>query len=709
MVHVDSDVARSDRCSTRNERIAHASLTGRIPQQRRHKLSPLFAVHQLRLVPATQVTPLACKSSNGSIPLSDESATQRGYGWLRMPIVPFPFLLGAKDTCDAGRGASDQDTGGEREGSQTGNGTATAGSQTGKHTDVNTKRANITETSQHEVADENGAVTERVGRRLDLGELSELLLRYTHAPAEGIEDVAEDKGEGEVVDGPEVANVPEQAVDGVEERDDAEHVAEDESSDANTEPGTVGEGVQRVDGVGLLVELDVDRAGSHRGLGLGHDHLGGSDRGRDGHDGGGDEVSGRDAHLDVSKENRTGDGGETRGENLEDLGIGHEVEEALNQHRVLALADEGRGGGNDSLGTRDAHELEEEPGELANGPRHDAEVREQHDERHEEDDGRERVDEKVVLAGEVTPEEGSTTQLTLGEQVSGSESEPPGNAEESAGFENEKTNDHLQTETGHDGLELNSSAAGRDAVEEGVDKEDTEERASAVAVARLGYLLDAESAAEVEGEKGEPAETNLTVMRDHAPGPGDTGGPSGANGVGKGSLGNVAVVVEEDEKDEEPRPDGGKKAGLTRRRGPSRTYDEADEGKVEGDASGLVGSDGVPELAGTTGLALRVRLDGLDGRTTVVALDVTVGSLVTELLVVDLVVGAFVAGGNVLLSNRRILGELRSLGVRGAGRHDDGCTGLETERSSRDGGSGAAWRRQMQERLRSPGEEAAGL
>lgn len=85
-----------------------------------------------------------------------------------------------------------------------------------------------------------------------------------------------------------------------------------------------------------------------------------------------------------------------------------------------------------------------------------------------------------------------------------------------------------------------------------------------------------------------------------------------------------------------------------------------------------MGSDGVPELAGTTGLALRMRLDGLDGRTTVVALDVTVGSLVTELLVVDLVVGAFVAGGNVLLSNRRILGELRSLGVGGAGRHDDG-------------------------------------
>ncbi len=105
---------------------------------------------------------------------------------------------------------------------------------------------------------------------------------------------------------------------------------------------------------------------------------------------------------------------------------------------------------------------------------------------------------------------------------------------------------------------------------------------------------------------------------------------------------------------------------------PSVTYDEANEGKVKGDASGLVGSDGVPELAGTTGLALRVRLDGLDGRTTVVALEVTVGSLVTEFVVVGLVVGAFVAGGNMLLSKRRILGELRSLGGRGAGRHDDG-------------------------------------
>lgn len=603
-------------------------------------------------------------------------------------------LLGTEDTRDASRRAGDKDTSDQRQRSQSGNSTTTAGSQTGKYTNVDTERTDVTKTGKHEVGDQNRSVRQGVGRGLDLGQVGvsdelvgndlggkelsdakELGLGDTHAPAEWVEDVTEDESEGEVVDGPEVADVGEQTVDGVKERDNAEHVAEDESGNADTEPSTVGEGVERVNSISLLVELDVDGTGGDGGLGLGNNHLGSSNRGGDRHDGSSDQVSGRDTHLNVGEEDGTGNSGETRSQDLEDLGVGHEVQEALNKNSVLTLTDERRSSSDDSFGTGDTHQLEEEPSELANGPRHNAEVRKQDDKGNEEDDRGKSVDEEVVLTSEITPEEGGTTNLTLSDQVGSSESEPPGNAEEGASLEDEETDDHLKTQTGEDGLELDSRATSRDEVEEAVDDKETKKRASTVGVARLGDFLDTESTTKVDSEESEPAKTNLSVVGNLAPGVGDAVGPENLDGVGERSLGNVAVVVEENEEDEKPRPDGSDDPSvaslLTNDTGQPPAEDQADQGHVKYNAGSLVGTNGAPGLADTAGLTLRVGLDGLDGGTAIVALEVAVGSLVGELVVGNVVVGvrAVVAVGDVLL-NSSVLGELRSLRGGSRSRHD---------------------------------------
>lgn len=86
-----------------------------------------------------------------------------------------------------------------------------------------------------------------------------------------------------------------------------------------------------------------------------------------------------------------------------------------------------------------------------------------------------------------------------------------------------------------------------------------------------------------------------------------------------------------------------------------------------------MGADGVPELAGTARLALRVGLDGLDGRATG-ALDVAVGRGVGELVVSSIMVGAV---ADVLLSS--VLGELRSLRRRSLSRHDAGSQSFQRE------------------------------
>ena len=112
----------------------------------------------------------------------------------------------------------------------------------------------------------------------------------------------------------------------------------------------------------LITTVDRNTAARDGLVHLGDAHLGDRDRRGDGHDGGGDQVLRGHAHADVRAEHGAGDGREAGRHGEVQLGLGHVVDVGLDETRGLALADERRGGGDDGLGTRDVHDLEEEPG-----------------------------------------------------------------------------------------------------------------------------------------------------------------------------------------------------------------------------------------------------------------------------------------------------------------------------------------------------------
>jgi len=107
--------------------------------------------------------------------------------------------------------------------------------------------------------------------------------------------------------------------------------------------------------------------------------------------------------------NATGDGGETGGHDLVQLGLGKMGNERLDKHSRFSLSDEGRGGRDNSFSTRHAHAPEEEDGELADEPLEHTPVVQKLDESHEEDDGRnDTSEEPVQLRHRVVSQENHT-------------------------------------------------------------------------------------------------------------------------------------------------------------------------------------------------------------------------------------------------------------------------------------------------------------
>ncbi len=94
--------------------------------------------------------------------------------------------------------------------------------------------------------------------------------RRTDKECDGVEDVAQDKLQSEVVD-PEAAPDPgEQTVDGPDEGQEREHVAENLACNDETEDGTFGKGVQCVHGcvLGVLPTVNDDSHASRAPLTL---------------------------------------------------------------------------------------------------------------------------------------------------------------------------------------------------------------------------------------------------------------------------------------------------------------------------------------------------------------------------------------------------------------------------------------------------------
>lgn len=123
----------------------------------------------------------------------------------------------------------------------------------------------------------------------------------------------EDEFERQVVVSVETEGVSdpgENAVNGIKETEDDEDVAKDETSNLESEPSTIREGVKCV-GLSLVVLLstvDSNGAEGERDVVLRDDNFGNGDRGRDRHDRGGNEGLGGDAEGNVATEDRSGDG-----------------------------------------------------------------------------------------------------------------------------------------------------------------------------------------------------------------------------------------------------------------------------------------------------------------------------------------------------------------------------------------------------------------
>lgn len=141
---------------------------------------------------------------------------------------------------------------------------------------MDTTRSDVSETAKSESSDQLSSLRDecrvgvslscvsRVGGKLvgdDLGgdqsrDGKDIGRWDTEQEGERVQDVSTDEFDRERVgtgssDTPELTDPSEQTVDGVKHGHDDQHIAEDESSDSETKPCTVGEGVEEVGAVVL--------------------------------------------------------------------------------------------------------------------------------------------------------------------------------------------------------------------------------------------------------------------------------------------------------------------------------------------------------------------------------------------------------------------------------------------------------------------------
>jgi hypothetical protein len=137
-----------------------------------------------------------------------------------------------------------------------------------------------------------GESDELVGDDLDTDQTTDeekilALARYTEQKSDRVEDVSEDEFQGEIVLAVQVdvaAPPGEQTVDHVQQRNNAQQRRDDHTGNLETEPCTVGESVQSVCSLVLLIVWDDNATSSKSLFLLGVTKLGESERGRNTHD-----------------------------------------------------------------------------------------------------------------------------------------------------------------------------------------------------------------------------------------------------------------------------------------------------------------------------------------------------------------------------------------------------------------------------------------
>src|SRR6266702_766567 len=132
--------------------------------------------------------------------------------------------------------------------------------------------------------------------------------RRTDEECDGVEDVAQDELQSEVMDPEAAADPGEQTIDGPDEGQEREHVAENLACDDETEDGTFGKRVQCVHGcvLGVLATVNDDSPTCHGLLQFWHADL--ADRRRNTHDRGSDKVLSWDTQAYVSAQDGASDG-----------------------------------------------------------------------------------------------------------------------------------------------------------------------------------------------------------------------------------------------------------------------------------------------------------------------------------------------------------------------------------------------------------------
>lgn len=315
----------------------------------------------------------------------------------------------------------------------------------------------------------------------------------------------------------------EKAVDKVDETENAEQSCSNHTGNLETEPSTVGEGVNNVGRLVLIVVWDDNTAVGESLLGLGIAKLGHGQRGGNRHDTGRDESLAVDAHTDICDQDGASNGCETRGHDLMDFGASKMGDERLDQHGGFTLSDEGRCGSDDSLGTGNLHAPEEEDGELSDEPLEDAPVVEDLDNGHEKDDGgQDTSEEPVKLCNGIGSQEcntsvGKTKKITshLGdesEDVTGEKKRLAGllviscgrrggkeNVQSSLGTQDEEGNDELNQHADNDGVPLDPRTITRSDVEDTDKDKKTEQADGTVGAGVVGALLGSKGTDDDDG------------------------------------------------------------------------------------------------------------------------------------------------------------------------------------------------------------------
>ncbi|KAJ8113160.1 hypothetical protein OPT61_g4655 [Boeremia exigua] len=386
------------------------------------------------------------------------------------------LLISNDQTGDTSTGQCREDTGNKSRHGELRNVTTATRADLAEHTDLGTERTDVTKTTKRVCGDETrtrreggvlgvridegGEGNKLVSDDLDTNETTDeqqvlALARYTEQERNRVKKVSENKLKGEIVLSikVDVAAPPgKKTVDQVQERNDTQECANDHTSDLKTKPSTVGESVQSVGSLVLVVIGNDDASSGKRLLGFGVTELGQSKRGGDTHNTRGDESLRVQSHANVSDQDRTSNGSETRAHDLVELGHRQMGNERLDQHSRFTLTDERRSRSDDGLSTRNLHGPEEEDGKLADEPLNQTPVVHQLDDRNEEDDRRDDTEEEEGLISNVRSSEESDTLPGKSKKQASKQGNEAEDVVSDASPQNEKGDDKLDEHADDDSV-----------------------------------------------------------------------------------------------------------------------------------------------------------------------------------------------------------------------------------------------------------------